>query len=615
MCAPIGCMSRLVAANIDLFATGWGDVMAGETPAEARWMVTGFAAGAVRAGYRGESRIGVGGMAMVFRARDESLGRTVALKILAPALTDDAAFRERFIRESRAATVVDHPHIIPVYGAGEFGGVLYIAMRYVAGGDLRALLKREGPLPPSRAAFLLSPLASALDAGHAAGLVHRDVKPANILIDTSPGRPDHLYLSDFGLAKGNASTGLTGTGHFLGTVEYCAPEQISGKPARPQTDQYALGCVAYTMFTGTVPFRRDEVTAVLWAHMSEPPPLVTALRPDLPPAVDPVLARAMAKDPEERYPSCTEFAEAVRAALGVDAYTTPSSVSSAAVAALPPPRSGELADPASAVTPVPVPPSPLSVPPSRLSVPLAGPDPEPPPRQEDVPRSLAHGLTQSSSSLGFADTTGRTIAQRGGSPAPETSPARRRRRGVLAATAIVVVAGGVAAAVLALSLPGGPPAKVVSSPPPSTASSPAGSAATAGQAPTAATSRSALAALAEPGRATPTGVAFESDGTLVTVDAAGAYSWDIATSEPTPTDFDSAQAFTAKEALVSAAGSMTPGSPRNVVLVWGTNNELTAQLSAPNGTVANAWALSPDGTEAAIADSDGNTYVWKVAGS
>jgi hypothetical protein len=293
-------------------------------------MVTGLAAGSVVAGYRVESRIGVGGMAMVFRARDESLGRTVALKVLAPTFADDTAFRERFIRESRAAAVVDHPHIIPVYGAGEFEGVLYIAMRFVAGGDLRALLQREGPLPPSRAAFLLSPLASALDAGHAAGLVHRDVKPANVLIDTSPGRPDHLYLSDFGLAKGNASTGLTGTGQFLGTLDYCAPEQIGGRPARPQTDQYALGCVAYTMLTGTVPFPRDEVTAVLWAHMSEPPPLVTELRPDLPPAVDAVLARAMAKDPDERYPTCTEFAEAVRAALGVDGYTTPSSAYSAA---------------------------------------------------------------------------------------------------------------------------------------------------------------------------------------------------------------------------------------------------------------------------------------------
>jgi serine/threonine protein kinase len=300
-------------------------------------MVTGLAAGSVVAGYRVESRIGAGGMAMVFRARDESLGRTVALKVLAPALADDAAFRERFIRESRAAAVVDHPHIIPVYGAGEFDGVLYIAMRYVSGGDLRALLRREGQLSPSRAAFLLSPLASALDAGHAAGLVHRDVKPANVLIDTSPGRPDHLYLSDFGLAKGNATTGLTGTGQFLGTLDYCAPEQIGGRPARPQTDQYALGCVAYTMFSGTVPFPRDEVTAALWAHMSEPPPPVTALRPDLPPAVDTVLARAMAKDPDDRYQTCAEFAEAIRAALGVDAYTTPSSVYTTAGTSLPSP--------------------------------------------------------------------------------------------------------------------------------------------------------------------------------------------------------------------------------------------------------------------------------------
>jgi serine/threonine protein kinase len=380
-------------------------------------MLTGLVAGSVVAGYRVESRVGAGGMAMVLRARDESLGRTVALKVLAPALTDDAAFRERFIRESRAAAVVDHPHIIPVYGAGEFEGVLYIAMRYVIGGDLRALLQREGPLPPSRAAFLLSPLASALDAGHAAGLVHRDVKPANILIDTSPGRPDHLYLSDFGLAKGHASTGLTGTGQFLGTLEYCAPEQIGGKPARPQTDQYALGCVAYTMFTGTVPFPRDEVTAVLWAHMSEPPPSVTALRPDLPPAVDAVLARAMAKDPDERYPSCTEFAEAVRAALGVGAYATPSSVYTTTGTGLAPARGGGQAGPAPAVLPVPAPPPPVSTPPAAPGQVL-------PPREATVPASPvpAHAPTQSGSSLGFAETAGGTIAQPGRSPAPGTSP-------------------------------------------------------------------------------------------------------------------------------------------------------------------------------------------------
>jgi serine/threonine-protein kinase len=372
-------------------------------------MVTGLGAGSVIAGYRVESRIGVGGMAMVFRARDEVLGRTVALKVLAPAVADDDAFRERFIRESRAAAVVDHPHIIPVYGAGEFGGVLYIAMRFVAGGDLRALLQQEGPLPPSRAAFLLSPLASALDAGHAAGLVHRDVKPANVLIDTSPGRPDHLYLSDFGLAKGNASTGLTGTGQFLGTLDYCAPEQIGAKPARPQTDQYALGCVAYTMLTGTVPFPRDEVTALLWAHMSEPPPLVTALRPDLPPAVDLVLARAMAKDPGERYLTCTEFAEAIRAALGVDAYTTPSSAYSAAGTELSSPPSSHFA-----------------------AAPMAEPT---------HPPTLAHGAD---------DMAGKTVTRQrfAGPTAPTTGAGRRwRQRGsrwllVTAAAAVVGLAIG-----------------------------------------------------------------------------------------------------------------------------------------------------------------------------
>jgi serine/threonine protein kinase len=580
-------------------------------------MLTGLAAGSVVAGYRVESRIGAGGMAMVFRARDESLGRTVALKVLAPALADDADFRERFIRESRAAAVVDHPHIIPVYGAGEFNGVLYLAMRYVAGGDLRALLKREGPLPPSRAAFLLSPLASALDAGHAAGLVHRDVKPANILIDTSPGRPDHLYLSDFGLAKGNATTGLTGTGQFLGTLDYCAPEQIGGKPARPQTDQYALGCVAYTMFTGTVPFPRDEVTAVLWAHMSEPPPQVTRLRPDLPAAVDAVLAKAMAKDPEERYPTCTEFADAIRAALGVDAYTTPSSVYTADGTDLPPAGGGGPAGPASPALPVPVPPSPISTPPGA-------PDPALPPREAAVPGSAAsaHAPTESGSSLGFADTERRTITPPGGSLAPEVGPdrvglpARRRRRGVLAVTAIVLVTGGVAAAVLALSSQGSPPAKVTSSPPPSTASSPTGSGASSAAASTAGTSPPALAALAEPGRAAPTGVAFKSDGTLVTVDSAGAYSWDITASRVTQTDYASAQVLTSMALHVVGKLALIEGTGQNnVVQVWNIEtNKVVATLAAPNGTVVEADALSPDGTEAAFADGNGNSYVWKIAG-
>jgi serine/threonine protein kinase len=281
------------------------------------WVMPGLAPGSLVAGYRVEARIGSGGMAMVLRARDEALGRTVALKILAPALAGDTGFRERFVRESRAAAAVDHPHIIPVYAAGESDGVLYLAMRYVASGDLCAVVQREGPLPGHRALALISPIALALDAAHAAGLVHRDVKPANILVDISPSRPEHPYLSDFGLAKGAASsTGLTRTGQFLGTLDYAAPEQVSGKPACPQTDQYALACVVYTVLTASLPFPRDEPMAVLWAHMYEPPPPLTTWRPDLPAATDSVLAKALAKAPEERYATCGDFASALRDALG-----------------------------------------------------------------------------------------------------------------------------------------------------------------------------------------------------------------------------------------------------------------------------------------------------------
>jgi serine/threonine-protein kinase len=292
--------------------------MAGEfLSGQSGWVMPGLAPGSLVAGYRVEARIGAGGMAMVLRARDEALGRTVALKILAPSLAGDTGFRERFVRESRAVAAVDHAHIIPVYAAGESDGVLYLAMRYVASGDLRAVVQREGPLPGLRAATLISPIGSALDAAHAAGLVHRDVKPANILIDIGPSRPEHPYLSDFGLAKGPASsTGLTGTGQFLGTPDYAAPEQISGKPASPQTDQYALACVVYTVLTASLPFPRDEPMAVLWAHMYEPPPSLATWRPDLPAAADNVLAKALAKAPAERYATCGDFTGALLDALG-----------------------------------------------------------------------------------------------------------------------------------------------------------------------------------------------------------------------------------------------------------------------------------------------------------
>jgi serine/threonine protein kinase len=276
----------------------------------------GLGPGSRVAGYLIEGQIGAGGMAVVFRARDELLGRIAAVKVIAPSMAGDQEFRARFLRESRAAAAVDSPHIVPVYGAGEAEGLLYIATRFVAGGDLARLVQRSGGrLAPDRACSFVSQVASALDSAHAAGLVHRDVKPANILVDAVPERPEHAYLSDFGLSKGTASTGLTAAGAFLGTPDYCAPEQIMGGGVDGRADQYALACVAFMLLTGTVPFRRQEIMATLFAHMQDPVPPVTGLRPELPAAVDGVIARALAKSPADRYSRCGEFAAALQEAL------------------------------------------------------------------------------------------------------------------------------------------------------------------------------------------------------------------------------------------------------------------------------------------------------------
>ena len=302
---------------------------------------SGFGAGSLVAGYRIESQIGAGGMAVVFRARDERLGRSIALKVMAPEWTEDEEFRRRFVAESRAAARVDDPHVIPVYEAGTAGGVLFIAMRLVAGTDLRGVLRREGALPPERALELLSPVASALDAAHAAGLVHRDVKPANILVDQRQGRPDHVYLADFGLSKGAAAgMSLTGVGNYLGTPSYSAPEQVQGHDVDGRADQYALACVAFELLTGRAPYQRDLPMAVMLAHVSEPPPSLAARRPGMPLAADRVMARALAKRPEQRYASCRDFADALRETFGLSPY------GSGAIATSPGPRAGLPASPA-----------------------------------------------------------------------------------------------------------------------------------------------------------------------------------------------------------------------------------------------------------------------------
>jgi serine/threonine-protein kinase len=271
------------------------------------------------AGYRIEALLGRGGMGFVYRAEHPRLGTRIALKLLAPELADDEAFRERFVRESRLAASINHPAIITIYDAGEWTGVLYIAMRYVAGGDLRALLRHDGKILPARTVRIVSQIAGALDAAHELDLVHRDVKPANVLLETSGGpSPSELaYLSDFGVTKRSTSAvSPTATGDLLGTIDYVAPEQIEGKDVDGRADLYSLGCLAFECLTGSVPFERESEAAVLWAHMQEEPPRASARAPELPGGIDDILARALAKSPGDRLPSGAELAEALRTSLG-----------------------------------------------------------------------------------------------------------------------------------------------------------------------------------------------------------------------------------------------------------------------------------------------------------
>jgi serine/threonine-protein kinase len=329
------------------------------------------------AGYRIEARLGRGGMGEVYRAVQLSLGRRVALKVLPPKLAADDVFRRRFLRESRIAASIDHPSIIPIYETGEDGGLLYIAMRYVDGMDLSTLLRREGRLAPARALAIMAQVASALDAAHARGLVHRDVKPGNILLAAGPpGSDGHCYLCDFGLIKEvdvqQARSALTATGQFVGTIPYVAPEQIEGGDIDGRADVYSLGCVLFHCLTGAPPFERINDIEVVFAHLREPPPPVSGHAPGLSPALDAIVARAMAKSRDDRWPTCTALVTALQSELRSPIPSPPTSADAETRSMQMPPLAGR--SPVVPAPPAPVPPA--TAPPAVASTagPAADPD-------------------------------------------------------------------------------------------------------------------------------------------------------------------------------------------------------------------------------------------------
>jgi class 3 adenylate cyclase len=270
--------------------------------------------GAEFIGYRIEERIGQGGMGVVYRAYDLRLKRTVALKLVTPELALDEGFRERFVRETELTMSLEHPNVVPIHDAGEVAGRLYLAMRLVAGTDLRELLHAEGALEPSRVLAICRQVANALDSAHARALVHRDVKPSNVLLDES----EHVYLADFGLTRRlEEQASPAGEGRSIGTPAYLAPEQIEGRPIDGRADVYSLGCVVFECLTGSVPYHRDSRLAVAWAHLEEEPPSVSDVNSAVPRGIDDVIRRAMAKEPGDRFRTCAALIDAAEEALGV----------------------------------------------------------------------------------------------------------------------------------------------------------------------------------------------------------------------------------------------------------------------------------------------------------
>ena len=425
------------------------------------------------AGYRLDGIVGQGSRAIVYLAHDGRARRRVALKVLAPELAGDAGFRTRMIRDSRAATALDHPHIVPVFDADKTDGTLYAAMRYVPGRDARSLLGRHGPLPLGYAWQIIAQVASALDAAHARGLIHRDVRPANILLDDDDAADSaaggRAYLSDFGMSKAFPPGQVIEADEAGGMLDYLAPEQIEGRALDSRTDLYSLACTGFELLCGAPPFGPDQGSTLMYAHIYADPPAASARRAAVPAAVDSVLATALAKDPADRYPSCGRFAEELRAVLGL--------------------RPGEPADPPPPAASRSI--GPAGGPRPARAVATAGPSPknaQPPakdaqPAAKDQPAAKeAHALAARPGSpgpdagldpdagLGPRPGPDAGPAEGLGDPDPEPSARRIRPRGpVLAAGAAVLVAAAVVSGV-ALSGRSAPAHPAVATPSPAASS-------------------------------------------------------------------------------------------------------------------------------------------------
>ncbi len=413
-----------------------------------------FQRGSIFGGYRIDELLGRGGMGMVFRATNVALNHIYALKVLAPELSDDERFRERFKREMRVAASLHHPSIVAIHYAGEQDGRLFLAMDFIYGVDLRALLQKHGALEPTRAVDLLAQAASALDFAHGQGLVHRDVKPANILVTVRDGE-EHAYLTDFGVAKRfDDVSDLTATGVVLGTVDYMSPEQITGGRVDARTDIYALGCVFFHMLTGRVPYERDNSVARLFAHVSEPPPALDAPLADLYPTFGSVIERAMAKEPGDRYLSAGDFARDAAAALGGSRFAGPPTIvavgdakpiGQGAATAGPAPAAFAGLAAAAPTPPASTPPAPS--PPEAPAAPGGTPPPPPPGGTtggRDAPPPPPPGGT----------TGGRDAPPPPPSPPPEQGARKSRRPYVVAAGVLaILVAGAIVALVTTSSSP------------------------------------------------------------------------------------------------------------------------------------------------------------------